>query len=302
MNAYSKDLRLRALEAVDRGLPRREVSGPFGVSRSTVKRWVRRRHEGEELEPKPSTGRKRRILATTQEKRALWEQLEESDEATLERHCELWEERRGVRVSLATRSRAIRNKLGWTLKKDAGCLRARREGARCLAKPPERARPSRFVFVDECSTNVRLVPLRARAPKGERAFGKAPRNWKENVTLISSISLGGMGASVSIEGSADGEAFSLYVEHFLCPTLERGQIVVMDNLQVHKMRRVRELIEGSGCQHVFLPSYSPDFNPIEEAFSKITVVFLDPSEIRGPYERQVGFANSAPAASFPFPQ
>lgn len=83
--------------------------------------------------------------------------------------------------------------------------------------------PSRFVFVDECSTNVRLVPLRARAPKGERAFGKAPRNWKENVTLISSISLGGMGASMSIEGSADGEAFSLYVEHFLCPTLERGQ-------------------------------------------------------------------------------
>ncbi len=74
--------------------------------------------------------------------------------------------------------------------------------------------PRRFVFVDECSTNVRMVPLRARAPKGERAFGKAPRNWKENVTLVSSISLaGGMGASMSVEGSADGEAFLLYVEH-----------------------------------------------------------------------------------------
>lgn len=77
---------------------------------------------------------------------------------------------------------------------------------------------------------------------------------------------------MTIEGSADGEAFSLYVEHFLCPSLERGQIVVMDNLQVHKMRRVRELIEGSGCQLVFLPSYSPDFNPIEEAFSKIKTI------------------------------
>ena len=130
--------------------------------------------------------------------------------------------------------------------------------------------PRRFVFVDECSTNVRMVPLRARAPKGERAFGKAPRNWKENVTLISSISLaGGMGASMSVEGSADGEAFLLYVEHFLCPTLERGQIVVMDNLQAHKMKRVRELIEERGCSLVFLPSYSPDFNPIEQAFSKI---------------------------------
>jgi transposase len=123
--------------------------------------------------------------------------------------------------------------------------------------------------VDECSTNVRMVPLRARAPKGERAFGKAPKNWENNVTLISSMNLGGMGASMSIEGSADGDAFLAYVERFLCPTLKRGQIVVMDNLQVHKMKKVRELIEGRGCSLVFLPSYSPDFNPIEEAFSKI---------------------------------
>jgi transposase len=117
MNAYSKDLRLRVLGAVERGLPREEVSHLFGVSRSTIKRWVRRRREGEDLEPQRSTGRKRRILATAEERRALWEQLEENDEATLERHCELWEERHGVRVSPATMSRAIRQKLGWTLKK-----------------------------------------------------------------------------------------------------------------------------------------------------------------------------------------
>ncbi len=115
-----------------------------------------------------------------------------------------------------------------------------------------------------------MVPLRARAPKGERAFGKAPKNWDKNdVTLICSVSLDGMGASMSIEGCADGEAFLLYVEHFLCPTLKRGQIVLMDNLQVHKAKRVRELIEECGCHLVFLPSYSPDLNPIEEAFSKV---------------------------------
>jgi transposase len=114
-----------------------------------------------------------------------------------------------------------------------------------------------------------MVPLRARAPKGERAVGRAPKNWDKNVTLISSISLDGMGASMSIEGSADGQAFLLYVKHFLCPTLKRGQIMVMDNLQVHKTKSVRELIEQCGCQLVFLPSYSPDFNPIEEAFSKV---------------------------------
>jgi transposase len=117
MNAYSKDLRLRVLETVDRGLPRRRISELFGVSLSTIKRYVRRRRQGEDLEPKPFTGRKRRILATSEHKRALWEQLEENDEATLEGHCELWESATGVRVSLATMSRAIREKLGWTLKK-----------------------------------------------------------------------------------------------------------------------------------------------------------------------------------------
>ena len=116
MNAYSKDLRLRVLGAVERGLPREEVSHLFGVSRSTIKRWVKRRREGEDLEPKRSTGRKRRILSTVEEKRALWKQLQENDEATLERHCELWEREQGVRVSVSTMSRAVR-KLGWTFKK-----------------------------------------------------------------------------------------------------------------------------------------------------------------------------------------
>src|SRR5918994_1871945 len=117
MNAYSKDLRLRVLEAIDRGLSRTRISELFGISLSTIKRYVRRRRQGEDLEPKPSTGRKRRILATSEQKRALWEQLEENDDATLERHCELWESATGVRVSLTTMSRAIREKLGWTLKK-----------------------------------------------------------------------------------------------------------------------------------------------------------------------------------------
>jgi hypothetical protein len=114
--------------------------------------------------------------------------------------------------------------------------------------------PRRLVFVDESSTNVRMVPIRARAPKGERTFGSAPKNWDENVTLISSISSEGMGPSMSMEGSVNGEAFVLYIEHFLCPNLKPGQVVVMDNLQIHKTKRVRELIEGCSCQLVFLPS------------------------------------------------
>jgi transposase len=117
MNAYSKDLRLKALAALDRGMPRKEVVGTFDVSLATLKRWLKRRREGEGLSPRPSPGRTPRILATAEERRALWAQLEENDDATLERHRELWEEERGVKVSVATMSRAVR-KLGWTRKKD----------------------------------------------------------------------------------------------------------------------------------------------------------------------------------------
>jgi hypothetical protein len=94
--------------------------------------------------------------------------------------------------------------------------------------------PRRLVFVDESSTNVALTPRYARAPRGERARGKAPRNWGKNVTLISSISLEGVGASMSIEGSSDTESFGLYLRELLCPRLKTGQVVVMDNLSVHR--------------------------------------------------------------------
>jgi hypothetical protein len=111
----------------------------------------------------------------------------------------------------------------------------------------------RLVFVDESSTNVALTPRYARAPRGERARGKAPRNWGKNVTLISSISLEGVGPSMSIEGSSDTESFGLYLRELLCPRLKAGQVVVMDNLSVHRSAWVRELIEQEGASIVLLP-------------------------------------------------
>ena len=116
MNAYSKDLRIKALGALKRGMPRKEAASTFGVSLATLKRWLKRRREGEDIAPRPSPGRTPRILATEEQRRALWQQLEGNDDATLERHCELWERRTGVAVSVSTMSRAVR-KLGWTFKK-----------------------------------------------------------------------------------------------------------------------------------------------------------------------------------------
>jgi transposase len=128
----------------------------------------------------------------------------------------------------------------------------------------------RIVFVDESGFHTSMTRLRARAPKGERAYGKVPRNRGKNTTLIASITLeGAMGESMTIEGATDAEAFEAYVEHFLAPSLEEGQVVVLDGLGAHRTQKVRELVEGRGADLVHLPSYSPDLNPIEEAFSKI---------------------------------
>ena len=117
MEIYSKDLRIRALAAVDQGIPRREVVRIFSVSLTTLKRWLKMSREGKDLSPGISTGRRRRILSTPEQERLLWSQLEENDDATLERHCELWEQKTDVRVSLSSMSRAIREKLGGSYKK-----------------------------------------------------------------------------------------------------------------------------------------------------------------------------------------
>jgi transposase len=126
-----------------------------------------------------------------------------------------------------------------------------------------------LVFVDEMGTNISLSPLYAWAKKGERAYCSVPRNRGPNTTLLSSVSVEGMGPSLAVEGATNREVFETYVEQILAPTLRRGQVVVMDNLTAHKGEWVRELIEKQGCELLYLPPYSPDFNPIEEAFAKI---------------------------------
>jgi transposase len=131
--------------------------------------------------------------------------------------------------------------------------------------------PRRLVFVDEMGTNTSLSPHYASySPKGRRAYAQVPRNRGANTTLLASMSLEGMGPCLAVEGATTTTVFEAYVEKVLVPSLRGGQIVVVDNLGSHKSERVRELVEGRGCQLLFLPPYySPDFNPIEEAFSKI---------------------------------
>ena len=128
----------------------------------------------------------------------------------------------------------------------------------------------RLVFVDEMGTNTSLHPLYAWSPRGERARWSVPRNRGPNTTLLASMTAEGMGPCLAVEGATSRIVFEAYIEKVLVPSLQCGQIVVMDNLSAHKGERVRELLESAGCELLYLPPYSsPDLSPIEEAFSKV---------------------------------
>lgn len=127
---------------------------------------------------------------------------------------------------------------------------------------------SKLVFLDECGINTTLHRLYARSPRGERAVGVVPRNWKHNTTVVGALSLSGVQVAMTLQGALDGAAFEVFIEHFLCPKLTPGQIVIADNLSSHKSPRVKELIEEKECLWVALPTYSPDLNPIEKLWSQ----------------------------------
>jgi transposase len=128
---------------------------------------------------------------------------------------------------------------------------------------------NRLVFLDECGTHLALTRLYGWAPRGQRLRACVPKNRGQNTTLLGALSHQGIIAAMTIEGAADGLAFEAFVEAFLVPVLQPGQIVILDNLNTHKNQRVRELIEDAGCSLRFLPTYSPDLNPIELAWSKV---------------------------------
>lgn len=124
-------------------------------------------------------------------------------------------------------------------------------------------------FLDEAGSNLAMTRLYGRGAKGERVIETVPQNYGENITMLATLSVSGIDAPMTINGAVDGIVFKVYVEEVLCPTLELGDIVVMDNLPAHKVAGIRDLIEACGARLIYLPPYSPDLNPIEKCWSKI---------------------------------
>jgi transposase len=125
------------------------------------------------------------------------------------------------------------------------------------------------VFLDETSTHTSLTRARGRAPKGQRVVGQVPRNHGPNLSCLAALRLTGITAPLVIEGAIDGSVFQPWLRDWLLPTLSPGTTIVCDNLSVHRSPDVRKLVEAAGCHLRSLPAYSPDFNPIELAFSKL---------------------------------
>ena len=127
----------------------------------------------------------------------------------------------------------------------------------------------KLVFIDETSLKTNLIRMYGRARRGERVVDYTPHGHWKTTTLVSALRHDGLTAPMVIDGALDGSLFLAYVEQVLLPTLQPGDVVVLDNLSSHKSRRVQELIESVGARVSYLPPYSPDLNPIELAFSKL---------------------------------
>ena len=125
------------------------------------------------------------------------------------------------------------------------------------------------VYVDESGSNRALAPRYGYAPKGERSHGSVPRNRGRNPSILAAMSAQGLVGTMTIEGATHTEVFLTYLDQVLCPVLRAGQVVILDNLSVHKNEAVRQHSEACGCRLVFLPAYRPDFHPIEHAFAKL---------------------------------
>jgi transposase len=132
--------------------------------------------------------------------------------------------------------------------------------------------PQQFVFVDESGTHTSLTRLYGWAPHDQRASGSVPRNHGKNTTLVAALTPDGLRVPWMIEGAMDTATFEWYITEELGPTLRPGQVVVLDNLSVHKAASIRQALEARHCTLLFLPPYSPDFTPIEQAFSKIKAI------------------------------
>lgn len=269
MKAYPLELRQRIVDAIDNGFGTYcEIAEIFQVHESYVYRLLRNRKTRGELSPLPHGGGAQPKLKDA-ELKVLTTLVQEQPDATLEEFCEQLKKRAKVTVSLATICRHLQMLRLPSKKKTRLAEEARPKERKAFQKEQATFDAKKLICLDEFAVHTGMRRRNARAPQGERAKVTEPFQQEVKLSVISALSLKGVGATMTIEGSVNGEAFHRYVKHFLLPELKPGNIVLFDNARIHHKAETIQLLETAGVKVKHLPAYSPDFNPEENCISKI---------------------------------
>jgi transposase len=266
----SQDLRERIVRAVDAGSTIRQAARRFAVSASAAIKLMQRVRQTGSLAPAQIGGYRRPLL----EKHADELRGIVSSQAGITlREIKAALAARGIAVKALSTIADMLHRLGLSHKKRS--LRASEQDRPDVARHRSRWRVwqrymdgARFVFLDETSATTAMTRRSGWGPKGERLVDAAPAGHWKTTTFVAGLRASGIIAPFVLDGPMTGDAFRIYVEQVLAPELEPGDAVVMDNLSTHKVAGVREAIRAAGASVLYLPSYSPDFNPIEQLFAK----------------------------------
>jgi transposase len=267
MRAYSTDLRVRIHEARLAGESTAEVAERFGVSTAFVRRLLQRFRATGSLARRPHGGGPARKLAAHED--ALLRAVAARPDATPAEH----REQLNLPASRVTVWRTMRRlRLTRKTKSVHAAERDRPDVAEARREWPGRVAgvgPTDLMFLDETGANTTMHRTHGYAPAGERVVDSSPLGGWQSVTFVGALTADGVVAPWALEGAMNGDWFRAYVEQVLVPALRPGMVVVMDNLPCHKVPGVAEAIHAAGCRLEYLPPYSPDLNPIENAFSKL---------------------------------
>ncbi|MEJ8630164.1 IS630 family transposase [Sphingomonas sp. I4] len=266
----SQDLRERVVAAIDSGMSCRAAATRFGVSAASAIRWRQLVVQHGTPAAKPQGG-DRRAARIDAHATFILEAIEAKDDITLVELQALLAER-GTPVGIGTlwpffdRHRITRKKTAHATEQDRPDILKRREEWFDVQLDLD---PERLVFIDETWASTNMARRHGRCRRGERLRSGVPHGHWKTTTLVAGLRRTGMVAPMVLDGPINRDAFVAYVRQVLVPGLSPGDIVIMDNLSSHKAPAARDAIEAAGAKLLFLPPYSPDFNPIEQAFSKL---------------------------------
>ena len=269
--AMSKDIREKVVKAIKGGMSRRQAAARFDVGPATAVRWAKRVETTGDVAPMKMGGdrRSQRIEAHAE---FILKEIKTKPDATIMELRDKLRERHGLSLGYGTVWRFLaRHKI--TRKKKTGhASEQEREDVEASREAWFEGQldldPKKLVFIDETSISTSMARRFGWAPRGERCRASIPFGHWKTTTFVAGLRVDRIDAPMTIEGALDGEAFLAYVEQVLAPTLSKGETVVMDNVPLHKVAGVSEAITAKGASVLYLPAYSPDFDPIEKFFSK----------------------------------